>query len=331
MDYGALMRRAWALTWQNRFLWILGLFATSTVGSCSPTSFGNGVQYQASPSDVENIFNPDLARAFQQADPWLSRNIGLLLLSLILLAALFFVVFGIVSIIAQGGMAEATGELAMGRPESASAAWNRGLQLFWRYLLMWLLLLGLGLLVALVVAMVIGVGVAIGMAVQGAPRTFLIVLGGLLTLVGIVVGIPLFVSASIVVAFAQRAIALEQTGPWESIRTGVRVFRRSLGTNVLAWLLSLALSIGWGIVLFLVALVVILPLGALAVAIFYATGAVVSIPLAAYVVVAVLAFLVALWLVGGVSNAFFWNYWTLVYLHLTGRLGERLEPPEAGA
>ena len=87
------------------------------------------------------------------------------------------------------------------------------------------------------------------------------------------------------------------------------------------------LSIGAGIAVFLVALVLVLPLGALGVAIFYATGAIVSIPLAAYAVVAVLVLLLAMWGVGGIANAFFWSYWTLIYLRLTGRLTDRLELP----
>ena len=324
MEYGALIQRAWRLTWQNRFLWVLGLFATSTVGSCSTTN--SGVQYRADSSDVERFFSPDLARAFQQADPVLSRNIGWLLLSLALLALLAFIVFVIVSLVAQGGMAEATGELGQAREVTAQAAWRRGRQLVWRYLLLWLLLIGLALLFAAAVAIVIGVAVAIGMATQGAPRTFVIVLGGLLTVVGFIVAIPLFIAVSIVVAYAQRAIALENEGPWQSVRTGARLVRRSLGASALAWVISLALSILAGIVVLVVALVLSLPLGALGIVIFSATGSVVSIPLAVYAVFAALVVIAGIWFVAGVSNAFFWNYWTLIYLRLTGRLTERLEP-----
>jgi hypothetical protein len=31
--------------------------------------------------------------------------------------------------------------------------------------------------------------------------------------------------------------------------------------------------------------------------------------------------------VAGVANAFFWNYWTLTYLYLAGRLDGQLVPP----
>ncbi|MGF2075778.1 hypothetical protein, partial [Enterococcus casseliflavus] len=30
MNYGALLRRSWTLTWRHRFLWVLALFAGST-------------------------------------------------------------------------------------------------------------------------------------------------------------------------------------------------------------------------------------------------------------------------------------------------------------
>ena len=42
MDYGALVSRAWNLTWRHRFLWILGLFAGGGVSSCGSGAGGGG-------------------------------------------------------------------------------------------------------------------------------------------------------------------------------------------------------------------------------------------------------------------------------------------------
>lgn len=327
MDYAALVQRSWRLTLHNRFLWILGLFATSSVGSCSPASPGTGFQWQTDSLEMERFFSPDLARAFQQADPLLSRNIGWVLLALALLFAVVALVFLVVSFFAQGGMADATADLAMGRPATWASAWNSGRRLFGRYLLLWLLLIGLGILVALAVAVLIGVMVAIWVGNEGLTRVTIAVLGGVLGLAALVIGVPLLAAISVVVAFAQRAIALENVGPWRALAIGAGLARRHLGTSAVAWLVSLALSIVVGIVVALAAAVLLAPLGGVAVGLFYATGSIISTALVLYVVLAVLVLAAALWLVGGIANAFFWSYWTLVYLNLTGRLTAQLEPP----
>ncbi len=330
MDYGVLIRRAWQLTWRNRFLWVLGLFATSTVGSCSATGTGNGpVQWQANSADLERFFSADLVRAFQQADPWLSRNIGWVLLSLFLLAFLAVIVFVVVSFIAQGGMAEATEELALGRSTTPQIAWGTGLRTVWRYVLLWMVVLGLAFLLFLGIAVVIGFGVAAVMTAQGGPRTAVIALVGLLSSAVLLLLLPVFVGASVVVAFAQRAIAIENAGPWHALSIGLRLVRRNPGTSALAWVVSFAMSMIIAIGMLLAAIVLVIPLGALGVAIFYSTGAVVTTVLALYAILAAVAIVAGLWAIGGVANAFFWNYWTLIYLRLTGRLTEHLEPPEA--
>jgi hypothetical protein len=138
MDYGSLIRRSWYLTWDYRFLWVLGLFATSTVGSCSPTSAGNGFQWRPDSFDATSLYTPELGQALQQVDPFLSRNIALFFIGVVALVLLAALAFFIVSIIAQGGMAEATASLALGRPTRAGDAWGAGLRMFWRASGLWL-------------------------------------------------------------------------------------------------------------------------------------------------------------------------------------------------
>lgn len=327
MEYGPLIERAWRLTWQNRFLWVLGLFATSTVGSCSPAG-GSNSGWQVDRSEVERFYSPDLFRPFQEPNPWLSQNIGWILLTFIAVALLVGIAFTIVSVAAQGGMASATGELGIGRRTSGGAAWRTGFRLFWRYLLMWLIIVGLTVAVLLAIALIVGVAVAIGAGLDGGRNVLLVIAAVLVGIPAVLLAILAFTVGSVVVAFAQRAIALEDLPSTAGLGAGYRLVRQNLGTSALAWLVSLALSIVSGIAIALAAVALLLPLGGLGFVLYFVSG--VSTALILYGIVAVLVLIAGLWLLGGIVNTFFWNYWTLVYLRLTGRLTARLEPQAEG-
>jgi hypothetical protein len=330
MDYGILIRRAWQITWHNRFLWVLGLFATTTVGSCSPLGAGNGLQWRTSLPDVERLYTPDVARAFEDADPFISQNIALILLGIVAVVLLVSLLFLAVSLTAQGGMARSTVDLVMGLPQSAGNAWRLGLRLALRYLLLWLLLVGVGILVALLLAAAIAAAFLLGAAVQGPARTGVMIMGGLASVLLILIAVPVYLAVAVIVAFAQRAILADGAGAWMAFRSGYRLLLGNLGTSALAWLISLMIGIGAGIAIAVAAGVFLAILGVVGAGLYAAGG--ISASLIVYAILALLLFIVGIWFLGGVANAFFWNYWTLIYLYLTGRLTARLEPlPDATA
>lgn len=324
MDYTSLIRRSWQLTWRHRFLWLLGLFATTTVGSCTPFSVGNSIQWRGSFPDFESYYTPDLEQTFQEANSFLSDNVALIFAGVVAAVLLLALLLFIASMIAQGGMAEATADLALGQRQTGSSAWRAGLRIASRYLLMWLLLIGLGIIVAVMLAVAIALVIAIVAALQGPVRLVMVIIGGVFSLLLLLVAIPIFIATSVVVAFAQRAIPQEGVGPWAALRMGYGLLRRNLATSALAWLISLALSIAAGIAIVLGAALLLVPSGALGFALYSSGG--VSATLLIYSGVAVVVVIAWVWFLSGVANAFFWNYWTLLYLSLTGRLTPRLEP-----
>jgi hypothetical protein len=326
MDYGRLIGQAWRLTWRHRFLWVLGLFAPSSVGSCS---YSGGPQYQFDSSDFRRL-PPDLQGAAYDLGNWFSANLNTII-ALAVIAAIFGLLLGllfiVISNIAQGGMSVATTELAMGRPSSLGVAFRAGLQLFWRYLGLLLIMIGLFIVVALLVAAGAVVAVLVARMAEGAAQMALVVALGLLAFALFLVTIPFFIAVSMAVAFAQRAMAVEGVGPIEGLRAGFRLIRQRVGTSILLWLLNVALSIGGGLVVMLGVVVLLVPLGVLGIAVFTILG--LSVGLVAYIIAAVLALIVDAWVLGAIANVFFWNYWSLVYLNFTGRLNERMEPVPA--
>jgi len=131
------------------------------------------------------------------------------------------------------------------------------------------------------------------------------------------------VAVSIIVAFAQRAIAVEDVGAIASLRSGWRILRAHLGTSILLWLIGLLLGVG-GTIVVIVALVV---LGAIVLGISVALVAAAGASLWAAVPF-VLVGLAALWVVAAIVNTFFWHYWTIAYLRLTGQAEP--QPVEGG-
>lgn len=322
MDYGELIKKSWRMMWQHRFLWVLGLFATSTVGSCSPSGGNGPVQYQMGPGDVDRL-PPEWEQGLGQIPEQLLAPNRELILTIAIGAAVLGLIAMVLSLIAQGAMARATADLAEGRESSLGPAWSTGLSLFWRYVVLWLILIGVGILVALVVAIAIGVLVAMVSFTGDAARVIFLIVAGIVGLVLVVVAVPAFIAVSVAVAFAQRAIAVENTGPLSGLESGFRLIRRNLGTSALAWLISLALSVGVGVAVTLAVVVLLIPLGGIAAVLFMSTG--VTAASIIYAVLALLVFIAAVWVLAGVANSFFWSYWTLVYMRLTGRLTERLD------
>jgi hypothetical protein len=324
MQYGTLIRRAWDLSWRHRFLWILAFFAPSTCtggggSGGGPQNFGA----RTSPGGGENPFPPEAGALGAQAATWVQQHLGMLLLAaavLILLALVWLVV----AHICQGAVAQATSDLALGQPAGLGSAWSAGLERFWRYVGLSLVLVAIAIVVALVIAIVVGVG-ALVFPREGPAQVFSIIGAVLLVLAAIVVAIPVFIAFGVVVTYAQRAIAVEDVGPVAALGAGLRLLRGNLGTSALAWLVSLGLTIGAGIAIAIAAIVALIPLGGIGAALYFTSG--LSGGFIAYAVVAVVLFLLLLMAIGAVVSAYFWSFWTLVYLRLTGRLGDDLLPP----
>jgi hypothetical protein len=348
MDYGTLVGDAWRTTWRNRYLWGLALFAGGAVG-VSRGGVGwnrgwnrsdadrpwervneavrtNGTLDWSEVGPLRALRSGDLqmeqagARAqelVQNAAQWAVANAGWLVAGAALLAALM-VGLVVLGLIARGGMAEATVDLATGQRSSLGRMWRAGTRLAWRYAGLWLLLAA----VAIALVAVIGGTVAAGIgaaAATGAPRVF----WG----IGALIAIPFALAAavggialSVTVAYAERAIYAEDAGPIEALKAGWRVLRGNLGASALVWLLNVGISIGVGIVVALGGMALVGVLGSAAAAIWFTTGW--SAALVAYGAVGVMGLVSAALVAGAIVNTFFWNYWTLAYLRLSGRQEE---------
>jgi hypothetical protein len=323
MDYGRLIRDACSMAWRHKFLWLIGMFAPSSIGSCS----GSNSSYQfpdlsTGRRDIPSEFS-DLGPVARQASSWFASNTWVIV-AIAGAVLLLLLAFAVVSFIAQGAMVRSTGDLAAGQPSGLRSGLRAGLRHFWRYLGLWAITTVAVVAFAVAIAMLVGVGVLMA-SVGGAPVAAVVIIAGVL------IGIPLLlvaivggIAVGIILAFARRAIVIDDVGPIAAIRLGFLLFRRRLGPSLLTWLVSLGLGIGLAIATFIVVILVLLVLALpaiIAVAVASFTPVVIG-----YAVVALLAFLAVAWVVSGALNAFYWSYWTLAYLRLSGEAAAGASP-----
>jgi hypothetical protein len=258
MDYTTLIGEAWATTWRYRFLWVLGLLAGATGGTMGLGRFSL----------------PDWSSAAEWTAPvallaqsWIDTNV-LLVGGLALGLGSGAIAL---SVIARGGITQATIDLQSGAPSSFGRAWRAGTHWFWRFL-------GLLVLLGVLAAIVVGALVLMISNLGGAGA----LLGALVLTLGVV--------ASIVLAYAERAIVVHDLSLGDALGHGWRVFSDHLSTSLLTWMLSVMLAA--------------------------VIGALVA---SMWTLVAGVTAVIALVTLAAIANTFFWSFWTLAYL--------RLDPP----
>jgi hypothetical protein len=288
MNYSTLIHEAWATTWRYRFLWVLGLFAGVTGGSMSlgRSSWPDWPAPAAWGADQQAIL--------QRAEGWVAANLPLVI-GLAIAGVLLGIALSVLSVIARGGITQATIDLQSGQPTSLGHAWRAGTRWFWRFL-------GLLILLAVLASVVVGSVVLAAMSLGGAAALF----GAVSLTVGVV--------ASIVLAYAERAIVIHDLGPIAALRHGWRVFSSHLSTSLLTWVVSLLLSAGAGAIAATAIGSLVLLFGGVGVALWLTSGLSAALILNAGVAgAAVIALLIVL---AAIANTFFWSYWTLAFMRL---------------
>jgi hypothetical protein len=313
MDYSRLIQDAGEMAWRHRFLWVLGLFAGGS-GACGG-GFGGNFNiprgFDGSDSDTASNETANLRDVSGDIGGWLAGHFTLLLvIAAIALAVL--AVFLLTAIIAQGGIAWATAELARGRPAGFRSSVRAGVRLAPRFFGLWLLLGGVALGAWLLVG---GFGVVFGylfFTEAGSGRA----IGGLGLVLVSVAALSLAIASvplTVIIAYAQRAVAVDDTGVVASIERALRLLRARLGPSLVVWVILFALSIGVGIAITIGVVIVVVIVAVAALVVWLLAGVWLTLVLVGAAGSALLGVLLA---ASGVINAFTWSYWTLAYLRL---------------
>jgi hypothetical protein len=316
MQYSRLVRDAWTLTWRHRFLWVFAFFGGARGGGGCGFNYREG--FSGGGSNGPRLPGGDeVERLASQVGDWASAHLGLIVAVGLVLFLLVLALI-IVSFVARGALISSTARVALGQPTTASQGWAIGRQLGWRYvrLTILLLLIGLAIVVAIFAIVLLFVGLA---AISQVLAIVLGILVGLAALVGL---IALAIAFSVVIAYAERAIALDDLGARASLRRGVALVRLRTVESLALWVISLVIGIVTAIVFVAVVLVLALPLGGLGVVAYLTSGLGAETLLVA--LFAALVLISVLWFLSAIAGTFTSGFWTLAYMSLTQRY------PDAG-
>lgn len=232
MNYGDTLRRGWQVTWNNKWLWLLGFLAALGGGSGAASNSN----YQVDPSTTPGTISPELAAGLTGAA-----------LLLCCVGVIIGILLWLVSLASKGGLITAVADLDREQPSSFGRAFRQG----WKKLLP---LVGMTLLlfsVVIILAIILGVGFAgtIAAAVAAGTGGSSDALAGILGTAGFVflcllcLIIPLTLVLNLIYAFAYRGIMLRDMPVMDSIRHGWRVVREHLGEIVLLGLIFFVVNL----------------------------------------------------------------------------------------
>jgi len=296
LDFGAILSRAWKITWENKVLWIFGLLAAmgnGAAGGGGGAGGGDGGGRDFGPGGLE--LPPSARRFVESPDPRIIAIVIGVICVLVLIALVLFVL----SIIGRGGLiggvrlADDNGRVTFGE------AWRVGLRNFWRVFL-------IGLIVGVVV-----IGLVLILLVPGIFFS--------ITIIGLLCGLPLifaFVVAAIVLGivayFAQIAAVVEDLSVTAALGRAWEVIRANLGDIIILGIVLIVAQAVIGVVIALPVIVTLIPI------VFAVIGfinesqnmAVGGLIVAGLCFVAYLPVLIVL---GGVLETWITSAWTLAY------------------
>ncbi len=285
MEYGKIIKDALGIAWRKRHLWAFGFFA----GIGAP-----------------NLDNKLAAEKLGDVWEWISSNPGLMLMLAVLGLGLALV-FWILQIVSQGGLAKGVADIEQGRGGSFEAALYHGLGCFWR-------VLGLQLLMIVVVIAAVLVTVV--------PPALMIALGDIKAKVAgiawlaaaILPALASLVALGLLWNFALRYCVLDGQRVLQSVSSSWSLVKRNFSESIILFGIGFGIGLALGIAAVLALVLLAIPfviLGIINLALGLVSGLAIGIP----------AFILTICVLGVFQSAF----WTLGFM----RLPSNRQPAEA--
>jgi hypothetical protein len=316
MDFGAILRRAWNVTWKHKALWLFGFLAALFGGGAASWGsnsgqFSNTFRYNLGRGDI-NSLNLSVPALFALL------AVGILVILLLVAGSI------ILGNLANGALIGMVDEVERTGTTRARSGWRIG----WAK---WLRLFGIGLVIGIPVLII----VLLSLAVVAAP--ILLIVGGAAlgtgagegaAIVGILLMIGLFLlwllfmillgaAVKVVTEMAYRKCVLEGRGVFASIGEGYRLARRHLRDTGLTWLILWGIGLGFNVILIPIVLLALAIVGVPAVLIWLGTQSVLATVLVG--VALLLVVIAGLSFIEGVYYVFHSSVWTLAYREIVAR------------
>ncbi len=303
MDYKELVVKSFRLAWQYKWLWVFGVFVGGGggFGGNFGGNFGSNFNYKTDAPWSGRRPGPHWQAFGRVLQNWISDHIALIV-ALVIAFLLLLLVWLILSIISQGALIGAGRRLDDDEPTGFAESFQTGVANFWS-------ILGFGLLLFLIIAapiFVLALVIAAAFAFAG-PLAFL---GFILFIPLILLLISAALAIGIINMLGTRFIIIEGRGAVAALAEAWRLLWRRLGSALLTWLISVALALGFGIVVALALVILLVPTAIAGFFVFRAGFSLVKLAVFIFIGLAILAALVV---AQGAFGAYHSLYWTLAF------------------
>ncbi|MBP6785946.1 MAG: hypothetical protein KA170_00055 [Candidatus Promineofilum sp.] len=305
------IKRGFSLTWNNKFMWLLGFLAALGSG----TAFSNS-NYSANSNDMAGMAD------WMTPERMAALSAGLIAFSCV--AVILGIILWLVALSARGGLVAGAAQLdrGQGKPTFRSA-FSRGWRKIGRLVGMTITLYAVPaiLFIVLVVGfIVVAGGAAIMASGMDNPSSLGAGIGGLalVFLCLLCLLLPFWLALSLIYPFAFRGIILRDLGVMDSIRHGWRTLKENLGEIILLGLAFFLINI----VILIIAAAILVPIGlavGVPLAMLSGPGSNATAVQGILAVLGIAVGLVVFALISAISTAWQSSTFTLAYLEWTGK------------
>lgn len=294
MDYFGIIKRAWLITWQNKFLWVFGFFAAGLSGFSFNFSF-------PSPQNNKEFYNSFIFQIYQFYEFLSKYWFVVLFISLVLF--LIFLVFFVLDIVSHNALINSVKKIEKNESTSLKDGFKFGFSKFWK-------MFGLRCLM--------GLAVSFALIILAVPVISLFVFrmygrGFILLILALIIFLPLLFIFSLILNYAMRGLILRNLGIFSSINFGFCLFKNNILKTIIIFLILILASFLLGILFLFLLLFIALPFALLGIIFYFVGGWTASLIVGAF---GFLIFLALITLISSVYNTFSSSVWTLTYLEL---------------
>lgn len=305
MDYGAVLGRAWHITWRYKALWILGILA-----GCSGNGGGGGG------GRVSSGFNPNFGGNGQGPNPQFLNNVPeqtwiIIALGLLCVIFLLVVLFVVLGAIGKGGLIAAFNQVDEGQHVTLREAFSLSLTYFWRVLAIQLVV-GLAWFAVIVVLAIL----AGGAVILTLGLALICIIPALCLL------LPLALAVNTYATLAQNAVIVEDQSMFDALAGAWETLKSNVGPVVV---MALVLIVGGFIVGILIGLPALALLAPLITGVIIGSQASITSGVAIFAL-CLIAYIPVAILLNGIVQTYINGSWTLTYRRLTGRQGVETLP-----
>jgi len=232
INYLEIIKKAWAITWKNRYLWWFGFFVALGGGGGINYFFNSGEEKELDLAQNEKILE------------FISQNIRWII-AFAIVAILLLIIFSVLGIIGKGALISSIEKNSQGQVANFKSGWIDGKKNFWK---IFIIDFSLGLFIFLTLLILIA-----PVAILFLNKNYII--GGILAFLAILIFIPIAILSSYLRTYGYLYCVLGKLNFWPAIENAYNLFVKNIWASILLSLIFIPL----GIILILVVLA-ILPL-----------------------------------------------------------------------